>query len=209
LANTLKDFGFFTHFFITKFLGVNMEARLLNADTLFNSAYKIFLAVTLIVAALAHIPSVHAETKANSPTPLNGLLQSKPLVVYKSPTCGCCGDWVDHMSEAGFSTKIQHPKDLNTIKDELGIAPVYQSCHTATLQDYLFEGHIPAEVVKHFLAEEPKNAIGLAVPGMPLGSPGMDFGGDNYRSYQVLQLNKDGSSSVYSEVSGDKKITYR
>lgn len=186
-----------------------MKIRLLNADALLNNAYKIFLAVTLMVSALAHIPAIHAETRANSPIPLNALLQFKELVVYKSPTCGCCGDWADHMSEAGFSTKIQHPKDLNTIKDQLGIAPVHQSCHTATLQDYLFEGHIPAEVVKHFLAEEPKGAIGLAVPGMPLGSPGMDFGGDNYRQYQVLQLNSDGSSSVYGEVSGDRKITYR
>ena len=186
-----------------------MKVRLLNTDAFFNNAYKIFFALSLIAVALADIPAVSAETRANSPAPLNALLQSKQLVVYKSPTCGCCGDWVDHMSEDGFSTKIQHPKDLNTIKDQLGIAPVYQSCHTATLQDYLFEGHIPAEVVKHFLTEEPKDAIGLAVPGMPLGSPGMDFGGDNYRSYQVLQLNKDGSSTVYGEVSGDKKITYR
>lgn len=186
-----------------------MKARLFNTDAFFSNTYKIFFALLLIAAALAHIPSVHAESSSNSLTPLSELLQSTELVVYKSPTCGCCGDWVDHMSEAGFSTKIQHPKDLNTIKDQLGVAPVYQSCHTATLQNYFFEGHIPAEVVKHFLADKPKNAIGLAVPGMPLGSPGMDFGGDNYRSYQVLQLNKDGSSSVYGEVSGDKKITYR
>jgi hypothetical protein len=206
---SINLFSGYIPLFITKFLGVDMMVRLLNTDTIFNNAYKIFLAVTFMAAALTQTPLVYAEAKANSTRSLNELLQPTSMVVYKSPTCGCCGDWVDHMSEAGFSAKIQHPKDLNTIKDQLGIAPVYQSCHTATLQDYLFEGHIPAEVVKHFLAEEPKNAIGLAVPGMPLGSPGMDFGGDNYRSYQVLQLNKDGSSSVYGEVSGDKKITYR
>lgn len=183
--------------------------RLLNADIIFNNVYKTFLAVTLITAALTQIPSVHAEANTNSTTSLNELLQSRSLVVYKSPTCGCCGDWVDHMNEAGFSAKIRHPQDLNTIKDQLGIAPIYQSCHTATLQNYLFEGHIPADIIKRFLAEKPNDAIGLAVPGMPLGSPGMDFGGNDYRSYQVLQLNKDGSSQVYGEVSGDKKISYR
>jgi hypothetical protein len=188
-----------------------MKARLFNINQFFSSAHKKNYALLLIVAMvaiLASIPTVHAETRISSLKSLSELLQSTELVIYKSPTCGCCGDWADHMTEAGFSANIQHPTDLNTIKDQLGVAPVYQSCHTATLQNYFFEGHIPAEVIKHFLMEKPKSAIGLAVPGMPLGSPGMDFGGDNYRPYQVLQLNKDGSSSVYSEVSGDNKITY-
>jgi hypothetical protein len=164
---------------------------------LWSHRYRVLLAIALLAAALIHVPSVNAETVKK---PI-----AKPMVVYKSPSCGCCGAWVDHMEQEGFSTTIKHPNDLNSIKQQLGIAPAYQACHTATLQGYAFEGHIPADVIRRFLAAKPADAVGLAVPGMPMGSPGMDTN-RKYRPYQVLQLNKDGSSTPYAAVSANKTI---
>jgi hypothetical protein len=126
--------------------------------------------------------------------------QLRPMVVYKSPSCGCCGDWVKHMETGGYALRIKHPENLNAVKESLGISPRYQACHTGVKSGYYFEGHIPVEVVKKFLAEKPENVVGLAVPGMPLGSPGMDVPGD-YRPYEVLKIHKDGNSTPYARVS--------
>jgi len=124
----------------------------------------------------------------------------KSVTVYKKPACGCCGEWVNHIKAAGFITKIEHPQDLSHIKNLLGIKPLYHACHTAVKKGFFFEGHIPAEVIAHFLRKKPNNALGLSVPGMPLGSPGMDATG-HYHSYEVLQIHKDGSSKPYAKVS--------
>ena len=127
------------------------------------------------------------------------------IEVYKSPTCGCCELWVEHMNTKGFKSSVQHPDDLNAIKDKFGIKPEYQSCHTAvSTEGYIFEGHVPARLVQRFLAEKPANAIGLAVPGMPLGSPGMEVD-ERITPYDVLLLYKDGTSSVYERVSSLEK----
>jgi hypothetical protein len=122
------------------------------------------------------------------------------LDVYKSPTCGCCQFWVDHAEEAGIESVIHHPDDLTLAKLERGIGFQYHSCHTAVSQEgYVFEGHMPAKLIKQFLADVPENAIGLAVPGMPIGSPGMEVG-DRFAPYDVVLLHKDGSSSLYHRV---------
>lgn len=121
--------------------------------------------------------------------------------VYKSPTCGCCGKWVEHAEERGFSLTTHHPADLNQLKMEQGIAPEYQSCHTAVSeQGYVFEGHIPARYIHEFLAAPPAGARGLAVPAMPMGSPGMEMD-ERFSPYQVLLLKRDGSAEVFAEVS--------
>lgn len=122
------------------------------------------------------------------------------MQVYKSPTCGCCGVWVEHLEEAGISSVSHHPEDMNVFKSEQGIEQKFRSCHTAVSKDgYVFEGHIPAKFIRKFLTEKPKNAKGLAVPAMPVGSPGMEYG-ERFMAYVVYQLNKDGSSEVYAEV---------
>lgn len=162
--------------------------------------YLAWLAVTMLVLLLIYVPMVNAETATEPATQSITQSITEPMVVYKSPNCGCCTAWVDHVNEAGFSTTVQHPKDLNAIKQTLGISPAYQACHTATWQNYVFEGHIPADVIRHFLTNKPRNALGLAVAGMPMGSPGMDTNRP-YRAYQVLQLNQDGSSTPYANVS--------
>lgn len=122
------------------------------------------------------------------------------LDVYKSETCGCCEDWIHHMQDQDFAVTSHHPLDLAAEKQELGVAPRYQSCHTAVSADgYLFEGHIPAKLVTRFLNEKPEGAIGLAVPGMPVGSPGMEMD-DRFTPYDVLLLKEDGSSQVYARM---------
>lgn len=119
------------------------------------------------------------------------------LDVYKSETCGCCENWIEHM-EKDFAVAAHHPVDLAAEKQTLGIEPRYQSCHTAvSAEGYVFEGHVPAKLVNRFLEEQPEGAIGLAVPGMPVGSPGMEVG-DSFTPYDVLLLKEDGSSEVYA-----------
>ena len=122
------------------------------------------------------------------------------LLVHKTPTCGCCKKWVKHLEANNFSTMIKDHQNLQKVKEQHSIKPKYQSCHTAVSQDgYVFEGHIPSKFIKQFLANPEADAIGLAVPGMPLGSPGMEVEG-RFMPYDVLVLFQDGSSKVYAEV---------
>ena len=97
------------------------------------------------------------------------------LEVYKSPSCGCCGAWVEHMRSAGFPVLVTDLSDLRPIKDKFGIVPELRACHSAVIDGYVIEGHVPAREVMRLLKDRPK-AIGLAVPGMPIGSPGMEQG---------------------------------
>ena len=122
------------------------------------------------------------------------------LVVHKTPTCGCCKKWMKHLEENDFNLSSQDHQNLNDIKDMHNIKPEYRSCHTAVSSDgFIFEGHIPSKYITQFLSENHDDAIGLSVPGMPLGSPGMEF--DNrFMPYDVLILFKDGSSKVYAEI---------
>lgn len=137
--------------------------------------------------ANAMVDATLAATIAETPT----------IKVYKSPTCGCCALWVDHMREAGFELEVLDVADteLVRVKVDAGVPLQMQTCHTALVGDYVFEGHIPAEVIARFLAEKP-SASGLAVPGMPIGSPGMEFG-DRVDPYDVLQFDAAGNASVY------------
>lgn len=156
------------------------------------SALFTLVACTLLACQQESGGMVSAAVSSSDQTPV--------LQVLKDPSCGCCEGWVTHVSERGFMAQISHPQDLNAEKLRLGIAPQFQSCHTAVSDEgYVFEGHIPANIITRFLAEKPADALGLAVPGMPLGSPGMEVG-DQFRPYDVLQLNKDGSSRVYAHI---------
>lgn len=122
------------------------------------------------------------------------------LNVYKDPTCGCCLGWIEHMDQHGFAATVSHPRDLYGLKSQLGVQPRWQSCHTAVSREgYLFEGHVPAKFIMQFLAAPPKNALGLAVPGMPLGSPGMEVG-NQFTPYEIILMKKDGSSEIYASI---------
>lgn len=119
--------------------------------------------------------------------------------VYKDPNCGCCEHWIDHIETAGHEVTAHNEENMPSIKEKLGIKPEFMSCHTAVIDGYVFEGHVPVSLMNRFLESPPENALGLAVPGMPLGSPGMEMG-DRIQPYDVVLLLKDGSSSVYEHV---------
>ncbi|WP_231759979.1 DUF411 domain-containing protein [Microbulbifer elongatus] len=122
------------------------------------------------------------------------------LTTYKSATCGCCKLWVDHANEQGFAVDAKDVDDLNGVKKRFDIAPEFQSCHTSVSDNnYVFEGHVPAKFIRQFLQNPPANARGLAVPAMPLGSPGMEVG-DRFTPYDVVLLHKDGGHSVYARI---------
>jgi hypothetical protein len=141
---------------------------------------------------------------ANVSTPEAPSARKISLDVYKSRTCGCCKKWVSHVKNSGFQTDVHHPTNLNKLKADKGVLPRYQSCHTAVSQDgYVFEGHIPADIIQRFLTNPPPNAIGLAVPGMPVGSPGMEMG-NRHDEYDVLLLSSDGSNTVYEHIGGKR-----
>jgi hypothetical protein len=122
------------------------------------------------------------------------------LTVYKSRSCGCCEKWIDHIESEDIEVRVKHPSSMKAIKDRYHIAPKLRSCHTAvSLQGYVFEGHVPERFIQQFLANPPTDARGLAVPAMPLGSPGMEVG-KKFRPYQILKVNTDGSTEVFARV---------
>lgn len=121
------------------------------------------------------------------------------MTVYKSPTCGCCSKWIEHLEQEGFAVDPIDLRDLALVKSMSGISPEQASCHTARIGGYVIEGHVPASDIRRLLRERPK-ARGLTVPGMPLGSPGMEAA--NPQPYQVLLIGEDGSTSVFSEHAG-------
>ncbi|PQJ88655.1 DUF411 domain-containing protein [Aliivibrio sifiae] len=121
---------------------------------------------------------------------------STEVMTYKSPYCGCCSEWVEHMEENGFTVKIEDHEDMNPIKEKLGVEPRLASCHTAVIDGYVFEGHIPAADIKKFLAD-PRDFKGLAVPGMPMGSPGMEYG-DKKDKYQVVAFKENGKLALFN-----------
>lgn len=117
------------------------------------------------------------------------------MMVYKSPTCGCCAAWVDHVKQAGFQVTVIDTANLEPVKQRAGILPGQGSCHTAFVSGYTIEGHVPAEDIRRLLAERPRVA-GLAVPGMPVGSPGME--GPLRQAYEVIAFTRDGNTRVWA-----------
>jgi hypothetical protein len=119
------------------------------------------------------------------------------ITIYKSPTCGCCAKWVDHVRAAGFATTVHDVADVDAIKRREGVPTALQSCHTALVEGYVVEGHVPAADVLRLLREKPKGVRGVAVPGMPSGSPGMEMGGRADR-FDVVAFGRDGRTSVFA-----------
>lgn len=117
------------------------------------------------------------------------------VMVYKDASCGCCKEWVTHMQKAGFAVTSKDMTDMAALKKKLGVPESLASCHTAVIGDYLVEGHVPADVVQIMLKEKPV-ARGLAVPGMPMGSPGME--GPVKQKYNVMLFERSGKSRIYA-----------
>ena len=120
------------------------------------------------------------------------------MLVHKSASCGCCGLWVDHMRAAGFAVEVRNEDDLNPIKERVGVPLGKGSCHTAEVGGFFIEGHVPAEDVKRLLAEKP-SAKGLVLPGMPLGSPGMEVPDGTVQSYTVELVDEQGATTAFEQ----------
>lgn len=152
------------------------------------------LAAALLAACGAPdrpVPAAEAATEVAAVTPADA-----PLVtVYKTPTCGCCAAWVRYMREQGFRVETVDQPDLTAIKRQLGVPPALESCHTATVGGYTIEGHVPADVIRKLLAEHPA-VRGIAVPGMPMGSPGME--GPRSEPYEVYTFDENGPVGLYA-----------
>ena len=117
------------------------------------------------------------------------------VVVYKNPTCGCCSKWADHMRAKGFTVEVKAVDNIGKIKEKYGIPPELESCHTSLIDGYIIEGHVPVREVNRLLTERP-DAKGIAVAGMPAGSPGME--GRYTDRYKVMLFRSDGSKEVYA-----------
>ena len=157
----------------------------------------ILLRCFLALCVLFALP-VSAQAPPTTPQPAATLVERLPLVVvHKSPTCGCCTVWAAHMREAGFPVEMRDEADVTTVKRRVGVPGGKHSCHTAIVAGYFIEGHVPAADVKRLLATKP-DAKGLVVPGMPIGSPGMEVPDGRTQPYAVELVKRDGTTEVYA-----------
>ena len=148
-------------------------------------------------SAVAAESGAPAASAASNAIPASNVASDLPAVtVYKDPNCGCCSKWVDHMKAAGFNVTAIDTSDVGSVKQKYNIGASLQSCHTAIVGDYAIEGHVPADEIKKLLEEKPTIA-GLAVPGMPMGSPGME--GATRERYDVLTFDRAGRTTVYAQ----------
>lgn len=120
-----------------------------------------------------------------------------PITIYKSSSCGCCAKWVDHVRANGFAPTVHDEENMDAIKNELGVPEGLRSCHTALVEKYLIEGHVPAADIRRLLADKAKVA-GLAVPGMAAGTPGMALPGARIAGFEVVAFQSDGSTRVFA-----------
>lgn len=156
------------------------------------------LIVSVAVTITACGPS--AEEQAGTPpsdSATAAQTSAAELVVYKSPTCGCCKSWVEHMQKAGYRVVVHDTDDLTPIKQRYGVPQGLQSCHTALIGGYVVEGHVPAVDVQRLLRERPDIA-GVAVAGMPVGSPGMEVPGLPAQPYTVTAFEREGQHSAFA-----------
>ena len=131
----------------------------------------------------------------NQPMRALAASSAKQVTVWKTPSCDCCHEWVAHLRKNGFEVLTHDVQDTVPIRQKFGLNAKFGSCHTARLGNYVLEGHVPSQELRRLLREQPK-ALGLAVPGMPMGSPGMEMG-DTRDAYDVLLVMADGSSRIY------------
>ncbi len=169
-----------------------------NKKTTANSKGK---SKTLLFLALAGIAGIAiAATAFNSQdeelASVTDKTNSEVITVYKSPTCGCCKKWITHLEDNGFKVKAIDSNDMASIKDQQGVPIGARSCHTAVINNYIIEGHVPAQDIKNLLKEK-RSVAGLAVPGMPMGSPGME--GVRVDKYMVYEFDKTGHAKIVSK----------
>ena len=150
---------------------------------------------TMLVAAILSVGGL-APAHADDAAPAKAA-QRPAVTVYKTPWCGCCGSWADHMRANGYAVMTHDMSDLDFVKKGAGVHESLQSCHTAIVDGYVIAGHVPAVAVDKLLRERP-DVRGLAVPGMPIGSPGME--GPDPEAYDVLSFDKAGTPKVFMHI---------
>ena len=160
-------------------------------------AYAVGGGALVLAAAVALPGSTWALPGSTWALPGNTRAVAPAITVYKSSTCGCCALWVKHLEESGFDVTVRETEALQAIKDEHGVANHLASCHTALVDGYVVEGHVPAEDIKSMLASRP-DFVGLAVPGMIVGTPGMEIAGQPAQPYQVFAFDREGRAAVYA-----------
>ena len=152
----------------------------------------------VVLTACAKSPAMTAvPVAAASSTQAHVTAPLPPVLVHKSPTCGCCGLWVEHLRRAGFVVQVDDRDDVNPVKQRLGVPYGKGSCHTAEVGGYFIEGHVPVEDIKRLLAERP-DAKGLVLPGMPAGSPGMELPDGTTQPYTVELIGRDGETRPFA-----------
>ena len=147
---------------------------------------RAFLAAVAL-AAMARAPAAFAATRID---------------VYKGPECNCCGDWMVHLRDSGFSVVAHELREVASFRSQQGITQALASCHTALIEGYVIEGHVPASDIRRLLAERPQGARGLTVPGMKHGSPGMETPFVKPQAYSVLLILNDGSTRIWRSYPG-------
>jgi len=151
---------------------------------------------TKLIALVAALSTLALTTAAVRDIRAGDAAKKPTITVYKDPACGCCKNWIAYLVKHGYRVDAKDRPDMPGIKSSLGVPAALTSCHTATVNGYLIEGHVSAEDIDRLLAEKPKIA-GIAVPGMPAGSPGMD--GPRTQHYEVLAFDKNGKTTVFSK----------
>ena len=135
----------------------------------------------------------------NALLPADASALSVPVLdVYKDPSCGCCKKWVEHLVANGYTPKVHDRTDMDAFKDSLGVPAAQRSCHTAVFGKYWIEGHVPASDMKKLMSTNPAGVVGLAAPGMPAGSPGMEVGGRTEK-FDVIAVTAAGKTSVFAK----------
>lgn len=153
---------------------------------------------TIVLTAGAATLAIQANEPNESSTPMAAAGTSGPAItVYKSPNCGCCQSWAEHLDANGFETTIVETDNLNEIKQQYDVPREVASCHTALIGDLVIEGHVPTDDIVAYLENPQFNTVGLSVPGMPHGTPGMETGRKD--DYQVIVFNANGQQSVFRE----------
>ena len=150
-----------------------------------------YAVLTLALAAPAAVLAQRAAGKPAAAAP-------QAITIYKTATCGCCTKWVSHLQANGFAPEVHDRSDMDALKDSLGVPPALRSCHTAVAGKYVIEGHVPAADLTRLLAAKPAGTLGLAVPGMPVGSPGMEMGARGV-AYDVVAFGPAGSTHVFAK----------
>jgi hypothetical protein len=149
-------------------------------------------AVVCAMAVVSHVDAA-AQADAAAARPHSGVA----ITVYKNASCGCCQNWVEHLRQHGFHVVTHDVSDTQPVKAEHGVPSALASCHTALVAGYFIEGHVPADVIQQLIDERPP-VVGLAVPGMPIGSPGMEMEGREPQPYEILAFMRDGTTTVFA-----------